>query len=96
MAEQPSGTDHSAHFPDKQTGLYSKLDPKVGAERLLSRAHGIQVIYFVYGHPWDEREVWRPRVPMELGMRLEVPTDGPLKQGYLLKVQQETVLSRGR
>ncbi len=41
------GSDHSAHFPNKTTGIYDKLKPSV--------------IYIVYGHPYNKWAVWSPQ-----------------------------------
>jgi hypothetical protein len=40
------GSDHSAHFPNKTTGLYDKLKASV--------------VYVVYGHPYNKWAVWNP------------------------------------
>ncbi len=42
------GRDHSAKFPDKETGYYPKLD--------------IRYSYSVYGHPYNPNQTWKPKI----------------------------------
>jgi hypothetical protein len=66
------GNDHSARFPDKETGLYDKIDPKVE--------------YTVYGHPYHADQIWRPKNNNLNKRVLDIQKGVILKEGTLLKV----------
>eukprot|EP01116_Phalansterium_solitarium_P023047 TRINITY_DN7876_c0_g1_i1.p1 TRINITY_DN7876_c0_g1~~TRINITY_DN7876_c0_g1_i1.p1 ORF type:complete len:279 (+),score=93.98 TRINITY_DN7876_c0_g1_i1:162-998(+) len=68
------GTDHSVAFPNKQTGLY---------ERLNGRA-----TYSVYGHTYSATETWKPRPKVDRNAKLIVPRDETVIEGDLQRLHK--------
>eukprot|EP01116_Phalansterium_solitarium_P018625 TRINITY_DN5000_c0_g2_i1.p1 TRINITY_DN5000_c0_g2~~TRINITY_DN5000_c0_g2_i1.p1 ORF type:complete len:318 (+),score=18.27 TRINITY_DN5000_c0_g2_i1:204-1157(+) len=68
------GDDHSVAFPNKQTGLY---------ERLNGRA-----VYTVHGHTYHPNETWKTRPKVDRHHKLTIPKDEAVIEGELLRLHK--------